>query len=253
MRAMTTLIGLSEFHEIDALGMRPTVSTKAIHQEIVARTGKKHPKVLYLPTAKNDREDYIDFFRQYYLDLGCSEVDALLLLKNPPSGKEISDKIFSADIIYVNGGNSHRMLATWKRLGVDKLLQQAHEQGIIMSGHSAGLVCWFSYACSNSFYTNKPFRLTGMGVYSAVVCPHYDSEPFRRPALKKIMKRTPGLVAIAFDDGTAIEIVDDTYRLLKIIDPAKARRTFWKEGKYIIEEIKSSEKFKSLRGLLEKP
>jgi dipeptidase E len=250
---MATFIGLSNWDEIGKPHSSRAISAKHIHQEVLKRTGKEHPRVLYIPTAKEDREDYIDFFRKYYLGLGSSEVDVLRLLKDPPSKKEITDKIFSADAIYVNGGNTHRMLSTWKRLGVYTLLQQAHRQGIVMAGHSAGTVCWFKYVCSDSFYKKQPFKLTGMGVINAVVCPHYDSETVRQPALKKIMKRTPHLVAIALDDDAVIEIVNDTYRILTTVPTAKARRMFWKDGEYVIEEIQQTTAFKDLKALLIKP
>ena len=94
---------------------------------------------------------------------------------------------------------------------------------------------------------------TGMGVINAVICPHYDSETVRQPALKKIMKRTPRLVAIALDDDAVLEIVDDTYRILTTVSTAKARRMFWKDGKYVIEEIQHRKNFRDLKGLLAKP
>jgi peptidase E len=250
---MATFIGLSDFDEIGMPHNSPTVSTKTTHQEILRRTGKKHPRVLYIPTARLDSERYIDFFRSYYLELGCSEVDTLCLLKNPPSKQEIADKIFSADAIYVNGGNTFRMLRTWERLGVDTLLQRAHKQGTVIVGHSAGTVCWFAYACSDSFYKKHPFKLAGMGVFNAVLCPHYDSETVRQPALKKIMKRTPRLVAVALDDAAAIEIIDDSYRILTATPTAKARRMYWKRDQYVVEEIPSSNEFRDLKELLTKP
>lgn len=229
------------------------VSTKKVHREILKRTGKKHPKVLYIPTAKEDSEDYIGFFRDYYGKLGCRKVDVLRLLKNPPPKKEIASKIAAADAIYVNGGNTHRMFQTWKRLGVDAMLKRAHRNGTVMAGHSAGTVYWFSYVCSDSFYKERPFRLTGLGVIDAVVCPHYDGEPVRQPVLKKIMKRTPRLVAIALDDAAAIEIVDDTYRILASTPTAKARRMYWRKEEYVVEEIPQSKSFRSLPELLSKP
>lgn len=250
---MPTFIGLSDWDEIGAPRGSTPISAKNIHQEVLKRTGKKHPKALYIPTARLDSEKYIDFFKKYYLELGCSEVDVLRLLKNPPSRQEIADKIFSADVIYVNGGNTFRMLRTWERLGVDRLLEQAHRRGIVMSGHSAGTVCWFAYACSDSFYKKQPFKLSGMGVFNAVLCPHYDSETVRQPALRKIMKRTPRLIAIALNDAAAIEIIDGKYRILAAAPAAKARRTFWKDGRYVIENIPIAKEFKDLNSLLAKP
>lgn len=252
---MPTFIGLSDWDEIGEPRGSTPISAKNIHQEVLRRTGKEHPSVLYIPTAKEDREDYITFFRKYYLELGCSEVDVLRLRKNPPSKREISDKIFSADAIYVNGGNTLRMMRTWMRLGIDKMLKQAHRQGIVMAGHSAGTVCWFTYDfCWMPEFTKRPFRLTGLGAVEAMGCVHYDSRPRQaHKDLKMMVKRTPRLVAIALDDDAVLEIVDDTYRILTTVPTAKARRMYWKKGEYIVEEIPATHDFKSLKALLTKP
>ena len=252
---MATFIGLSNWDEIGKPHGSRAISAKHIHREVLKRTGKEHPKVLYIPTAKEDREDYIDFFQKYYLNLGCSEVDVLCLRKNPPSKKEIADKIFSADAIYVNGGNTLRMMKTWTRLGVDTMLKQAHKKGIVMSGHSAGTVCWFTYDfCWMPEVTKRPFRLTGLGAVGAMGCVHYDSRPGQaHKDLKMMLKRTPRLVAIALDDDAVLEVVNDTYRILTTVSTAKARRTFWRDGEYVIEEIQQTKSFKDLKTLLTKP
>ncbi|HZL07841.1 MAG TPA: peptidase E [Candidatus Dormibacteraeota bacterium] len=226
------------------------VKMRPIHEEILALSGSQHPKVLYIPTAADDLEERIKGFRRYYAGLGC-EVDVLRLLDERPGPAEITSKIASADIIYVTGGNTHRMIATWKRYGVDMLLKQAYAQGTVMAGHSAGAICWFNYGCSDSFYKQKPFRVTALGIINGLLCPHYDSESVRQPALKKIMKRTNGMVAIALDEYAALEVVDGRYRFLTADPSAKTRRAKWKAGKYIVEELKPSKEFQDLKGLLQ--
>lgn len=226
---------------------------RPIHEEIIRLTGKQHPKVLYIPTAANDSEDRIKRFREYYgEELGC-KVDVLRLLKGDSSRSEIKAKITSADAIYVTGGNTHRTIATWKRRGVDLLLKQAYQKGTVMAGHSAGAICWFAYGNSDSFYKKKPFKVTALGIFNALLCPHYDSEPVRQPALEKMMKRTHGMVAIALDEYAAMEIIDGKYRFLTANSSAKTRRTYWKSGRYVIEEIKPSKEFQNLESLLTKP
>jgi dipeptidase E len=225
---------------------------RPIHEKIVALTKKKNPKVLYIPTAAGDLESRIESFQKYYSKLGCT-VDALRLITKRPTAAEIKAKIVSADAIYVTGGNTYHTIALWKKYGVDVLLKQAYRRGTVMAGHSAGAICWFSYGCSDSFYKKQPFKLTAMGIFPALLCPHYDSEPVRQPAVKRIMKRTPGIVAIALDEYAALEIVDDSYSILTASPEAKARRIYWKNGKYCIEGITSGRKVKSLRLLLTKP
>src|SRR5665213_448991 len=89
-------------------------SMRPIHKEIVALSGKKNPNVLFIPTAADDSEARIKSFQKFYSGLGC-EVSTLRLLNQRPSKAEIKSKVESADAIYVTGGNTHRMIATWKR------------------------------------------------------------------------------------------------------------------------------------------
>lgn len=249
---MATIIAIGGEGPVKDGVIKTKVVAEYAHQEIIARTGKKHPKVLYIPTAKNDDESFIASFCDYYTRLGCGQVEVLRLLNERPSTADIKAKIFGADAIYVNGGNTHRALRTWERYGIDSLLKQAHQQGIVLSGHSAGASCWFAYICSDSFYKSKPFRLTGLGMINALVCPHYDTEPVRQAALKKIMKRTPQLVAITLDEYAAIEVVDNTYRIMAGDTGATACRAFWRSGEYILEEISITSEFRDLTVLLDK-
>src|SRR5665213_2238731 len=229
-------------------------ATLSTHQETIRLTGKQNPEVLYIPTAADDLEEHIEIFQKYYTGLGC-KVTVLRLINEHPTHAEIKLKVLSADAIYVTGGKTFRMIAKWKRHGIGTLLKQAYQQGTVMAGHSAGAICWFEYGCSDSFSDSpslamrKPFRVTALGIFNALLCPHYDSEPVRQLALKKIMKRTPGMVAIALDEYAALEIVDGRYRFLTADPSAKTRRAKWKAGKYIVEELKPSKEFQDLNGL----
>jgi dipeptidase E len=245
-------IGGEEIGELSSDGRLKPILTQKIHKEIIARAGKDNPSVLYIPTAKDDSEAYIAAFRKYYLSLGCSDVDVLRLIRKEPSHIEVAEKILSADIIYVNGGNTHRMMRIWKRRGVIDLLIEAHQKGVIMAGHSAGAICWFSAGNSDSFNRRRPFKAKAIGIVDALLCPHYDTESSRRSSLKRMMKRTPRIVAIALDECTAIEIIDDTYRILSSTPTSKARKAFWRKGRYYIEDIPAGEGINSLSSLLTK-
>lgn len=251
---MTTIIAIGgdEIGVLSDTGELNPVATHTIHQEIIAKTGKERPKALFIPTAKGDSEEYIRAFEKYYLSLGCSEVDTLKLIRRHPTRDEIAAKIFSADIIYVNGGNTHRMMRLWKRRGVIELLIKAHKQGIVMAGHSAGAICWFAGGNSDSFNKRKPFKAKAIGIIDALLCPHYDTEKARASSLKKMMKKTSRIIAIALDECAAIEIIDGEYRIISSTPYAKARKTFWKNNRYYTEEIAVTSEMKNLEALLAK-
>jgi len=231
------------------------VQTMKIDKEIITQTGKKNPKLLFIPTASNDSEGYTQVVKKHFgRRLGC-KVEILNLIKEKPSKKEIEKKILSSDIIYVGGGNTLKMMTIWKRTGTDQILKKAHEKGIVMSGLSAGSICWFKYGNSDSRKftsgSKELIKVRGLGLINALHCPHYDVEKYRQKDLKRMMKTTPG-VAIALENCTALELIDDKYRILKSNKDAKAYKIYWKKNKYYKEEIKQEKEFKPIKFLLKK-
>jgi dipeptidase E len=229
------------------------VNTTEVDKLILHAVNKENPKILLILTASEDGQHdlplYLGAFKKQYEGLGAA-VDTLYLVTKKASLEEVKSKIANADAIYVSGGNSALMMRTWRRLGVDELLRRAYENGTVMSGLSAGSICWFKYGCSNSFYTNKPFRLTAMGWLDGIICPHYDTESFRQEPLKKMLKRTPNTVGLAVDEHAAIEVKDKTYRVHSFGSGGKVRRCYWQGGKYKVEDVVVSGEYQELNSLL---
>ncbi len=231
------------------------VETTAIDKELIRLTGKKKPMVLFIPTASSDAEEYDTVFQKHFgKRLGCT-TDVLWLIRERPSEKAIEEKIMSADIVYVGGGNTQKMLRVWKLYGVDTILRKAWEKGIVLSGVSAGSICWFRGGPSDSRRFKNPdadlIHVTGLGFIPALHSPHYDGEKDRRPALKTMMKKTSG-IAIAIDNCCAVEFIDATYRVIASKPNAKAYRVYWKAGTYYEKEIEKKKDFAQLDDLLVK-
>lgn len=231
------------------------VETTKIDKEIIRLTCKKNPKLLFIPTASSDSEGYCSTVEKYFgKRLGC-KIDVLYLIKNKLGKKEIEDKILKSDIIYVGGGNTLKMMQIWRKIGVDKILIRAYKKGIVMSGLSAGAICWFKYGNSDSRKFANPdaglIKVTGLGLINALHCPHYDFEAYRKADLKKMMRKISG-IAIAIDNCCAIEIIDDKYRIIASKKLANAHKVYWKANKYHKEIIKKEKKIKPLSQLLSK-
>ncbi len=165
------------------------VETTSIDKEIIFLSGKKRPKLLFIPTASSDSESYFEVVKQHFgKRLGC-ETDVLYLIKNRQQKNEIEKKILGSDIIYVGGGNTLKMMKIWRKLGVDKMLLKARNKGIVLSGVSAGAICWFSFGLSDSLlFSNKNapmIRVRGLNFVQHLFCPHYNFEKKRKPELKK--------------------------------------------------------------------
>lgn len=231
------------------------IETSEIDKEIIRRTDKQKPNLLFIPTASSDSEGYVQVITDYFgKKLGC-EIDVLYLIKEKPTKIDIERKVFRADIIYVGGGNTLKMMKVWRACSLDKILLEAHKKGIILSGVSAGAVCWFKYANSDSRKSINPeadyIKVKGLNLINALYCPHYNFEKERKAGLKIMMKKTAG-IALAFDNCTAIEIIADKYRILSSKNTANAYKVYWKKGKFYEQKIEKTEEFSLLEELLKK-
>lgn len=235
---------------------RPGVKneTLAVDREIIKLSGKENPKFLFVPTASGDAAGYIASVENHFgKKLGC-KIDTLELIAKKYTKKELEDKILKTDIVYVGGGNTLKMMKLWRKFGVDVLLEKAMKNGIVLSGLSAGSICWFKYGNSDSarFGKNKAasmIRVKGLNFISALHCPHYDIEKGREQSLKEMMKKNTG-VAIAIDNCAALEIVGDQYRILKSKKTANLYKVYWKGGKYFREIVLAKKGYQPLKDLL---
>lgn len=232
------------------------LKTLAIDKEIVSLTRKKHPRLLFIPTASSDSKNYVQVIEKVYgKRLGC-KTDSLLLLREKPSRKEIEEKILSADIIYVGGGNTLKMMKLWRLLGVDKLLKFAYNNGTILCGISAGAICWFEYGHSDSISFHNPddwdyIRVKGMGLLKGLLCPHFDGQTRgikRKKRFSQMLEKVGGL-GIAIDNHAAIIFCNDSFRVINSKKDSKAHKLFKKSGKIISIPIKTQKAFSPLKTL----
>ena len=149
--------------------------TIPIDKFIVQESGKKHPSVLFVPTASNDLSAYSVVFRRVYEKLGCQVKILRLFNKRKFSRITLEKFITSADIIYVGGGDYDILLSIWKKHKIIPLIKSAYQQGTILTGLSAGCAVWYEYLIDSD--KNKKNRLKkGLGILEGVVIPHYKTE-----------------------------------------------------------------------------
>lgn len=229
--------------------------TLVIDQRIVEASGGRRPRLLFVPTASTDDAEYcaaVD--RHFGRRLGC-EVDHLLLLREPRSHAGAAGRIAAADIIYVGGGNTLRMMKLWRRLGLDQALDGARERGAVLCGLSAGAICWFRQGNSDSRNYSNPgdptlIKVRGLGFVDLLMCPHYDTERHRQPALDAMMQKTPG-VAVALENNAALEIRDSRYRILVSQPGKQAFRVSALQGRVRREPLPVAEDWLPLAPLLD--
>ena len=231
------------------------VETTKIDKEIISLTGKKAPRLLFIPTASSDSESYYEVVQKHFgKRLGC-KTDVLYLINQKISKEQIEEKVFNSDIIYVGGGNTAKLMKYWRKTGLDKILKKAGDKGIVLSGVSAGAICWCKYGISDSRKFINPnadlFKVSGLGFLNMLYCPHADAELDRRSGLKEMMKKTSG-IAIAVENCCALEVIDNAYRIICSKDKARACKVYWKNGKFYEEFLNNQKTFKPLSELLTK-
>lgn len=229
--------------------------TELIDKEIISLSNKKNPNFLFISHANKYPDIYFDVMKKIYGDkFSCECIH--LKRENLKNLKETEKLLNWADIVYVGGGNTLRMVSLWKKTGFDKMILKIYEKGTVISGISAGGICWCCYGNSDSRKfkddINKYVRVSGLGIIKILFCPHYNSEPKRQSELKRMMKTTKDVPGLAMDNGTAIEILDDNYRFLKSIKNAKIRKCYYKNKDYIMEELNISNDFKNIKDLYKK-
>ncbi len=160
------------------------------------------PRVLWVGTAGGeDARAALDVYDRYGAKADVRRVE---FFPWPPAN--LRELVLTQDVIVVGGGNTANMLAIWRVHGFDALLREAWEQGIVLTGSSAGMICWFEAGVTDSFGPELEGLRDGLGLLPGSACPHYDGEELRRPTYRRLVD--DGFPAgYAADDGVALHFV----------------------------------------------
>jgi dipeptidase E len=187
---------------IVACGGGGFVSTPAspLVDYVLAAAGKPRPRVCFVPTAGGDALAPVAMFYRACAARDCEPSDLPLFNR---SGEDVREKLLAQDVIWVGGGNTANLLAIWRAHGVDRAMREAWEAGIVLSGTSAGMICWFEASITDSFGPQLDPLPDGLGFLPGSACPHYDGEDRRRPVYRRAV--ADGFPAgYAADDGVGL-------------------------------------------------
>lgn len=149
-------------------------------------TGKPRPRICYLPTASADNPQGIIAFYQNCSQLNVVPFVQTSFISSYHQSETFAEVLLSMDAIVASGGNTLNQQAIWKAQGIDAVLRDAWDRGIVLGGASAGSLCWFEEGTTDS----RPKDLTivqGLGFLKGSHCPHYDQEAPRRPLYMKLV------------------------------------------------------------------
>jgi dipeptidase E len=200
---------------------------------LLAQSPAQNPNVCLIPTASGDNFGVIRSFYQVFSRYPC-KLNFLPIFQ--PSVSDFTDFLCHQDIIFVSGGNSKCMLDIWKGYGVDKALKTAYENGVILSGGSAGAVCWFKECLTDSFH-DKLSVMPALGFLPYSNCPHYSLKA-RRQAYRGAIRNQEILAGYAVTDHCGLHFIDEKlHRAVADIPNSFAHWVEWKNDELIHEKL----------------
>ncbi len=191
---------------------------------VIALTGKSHPKICFVPTASADNPYGINWFYSLCADQPVSPFILRTFLNSSPEQKTFEETLLDMDAIVVGGGSTLNMMAIWKAQGIDTVLRKAYEKGIVLAGGSAGSLCWFT----GGFTDSRPQKLSlveCLGFLHYSHCPHYHSEPTRKPLYEDAILTGKLLPGYACDDRAGILFQNEKY--IKSVAADKDSHTYF--------------------------
>jgi peptidase E len=189
-------------------------------QFVLNLTGKERPRICLVPTAGAEAPEFIvRFYEELSGRADCSHVSFF-----PWPRENLREHVLSQDAVFVSGGNTANMLAVWRVHGFDRILREAWEQGTVLAGSSAGMICWFEAGVTDSFGPQLEGMSDGLGFLRGSACPHYDGEERRRPVYQELVAN--GFPAgVAADDTAALRYVGTELKeVVAVRDEARAYR-----------------------------
>ena len=173
----------------------------ALDELVLHLTECPRPRICLLPTAGGDSEHQIRRFYETYGDRLCepSHISLFRLGRKPVPLRE---HLLGQDAVYVGGGSMVNLLAIWRAQGLDAILREAWDAGVVLAGLSAGSMCWFEWGVTTS--SGAPNTAPGLGFLAGSNSVHHDSEPARRHVYFEAVRSGSIPAGWAVDDGAAL-------------------------------------------------
>ena len=185
-------------------GFGRTQKSHLIEQYILDQSSQEKPNICFIPTATGDLDPYVVNFYTVFSKLNCNPSHISFFKRTI----DLEEHILNQDVIFVGGGNTKSMLAVWKDWGLDLILKKAYDQGAVMSGVSAGAICWFEQGLTDS-WASELKMMPCMNFISGNCAPHYDEEPQRRPATKKLLQDNAISFMYGIEGGAALHFINE--------------------------------------------
>lgn len=165
-------------------------------------------RVCYLPTAVGDSESAVERARANFVESIPGVEFSVLKLFTQPSVPDVRAHLLGQDAIFVGGGSVVNLMAVWRAHGLRPILRECWAAGVVLTGVSAGSICWHLGGPTDSFSDAlDPFD-DGIGIlpYSNGVHDDYPKQPRRETYRRQV---NAGICApgYASEDGVGLHYI----------------------------------------------
>lgn len=174
------------------------------------------PRFCYLGTASGDSPNGTAGFHRAFA--GSDVRASTLELFTMPNVADVRAHLLAQDVIWVGGGSVANLLAVWRVHGLDEVLRECWEAGVVLGGVSAGSICWYAGGPTDSWGLDLRVSPPGLGLLPYGNGVHYDSEEQRRPLLHSLVADGTLPTSHATDDGVGL-----VYRGTELVEAVSDR------------------------------
>ncbi len=185
---------------------------------VMGLTGSAEPKVCFLPTASGDADHYLVRFYNAFRER--AKPSHVSLFRRERGVSDVRSHLLSQDMIYVGGGSLLSLLGVWRAHGIDEILREAWESGVVLCGLSAGSLCWFTEAVSG--YHGEVNRVEALGFLPHTNAVHYCEGERRAAFHKHLLNGMPS--GYGAEDGAALRFVGD--ELVEVVSSRLEARAY---------------------------
>ena len=212
--------------------------TGTIDEEVDKMAKKEEPNFLFISLASSFGDSYYKIIKDIYKNLGCKT--GKISNKTLSHMEVVEKKIKEADIIYIGGGDTVKLVNILKETGMDKMLKESLDNNTVLAGVSAGAIAYLKYGLSDveimNNISNNYVKVDGLNFLDYMFVPHFSSDPKKKLDLENVLRKNNDIKAYCLDNCAALKIEDDKISVIKSKSDAKCYKASYSD-KFNLEEI----------------
>jgi peptidase E len=197
----------------------------------LAGVNSRRPKLCFVGTALGDQAHWQAWWADATRAAGV-DITFLNLFPMPNVADPLS-LLGDADVVWVGGGSVANLLALWRLHGLKPVFEEVWRAGVVLSGVSAGSLCWHAGGTTDSFGPDLRPVTDALGFLPYANGVHYDAEVQRRPLLQKLVGEGTLPAAYATDNGVGL-----VYRATEMVEAVTEAAN---KGAYYVQQVTASE------------